>query len=58
MNADDQQAIDECLISLDGTQNKSRLGANSILAISLANAIANAKSKKTSLFKLKSHNEN
>ena len=58
MNADDQQAIDECLISLDGTQNKSRLGANSILAISLANAIANAKSKKTSLFKLISHNEN
>ena len=49
MNADDQQAIDECLISLDGTQNKSRLGANSILAISLANAIANAKSKKNKL---------
>lgn len=32
----DQRAIDNALISLDGTENKSRLGANAILAVSLA----------------------
>ncbi|MEJ2106578.1 MAG: phosphopyruvate hydratase [Acidiferrobacteraceae bacterium] len=37
-----QQAIDETLIRLDGTENKSRLGANAILAVSLAVARAAA----------------
>lgn len=32
----DQQKIDEIMLSLDGTENKSKLGANSILAVSLA----------------------
>src|SRR5947207_2441981 len=34
MDADDQRGIDEAMISLDGTENKSRLGANAILAVS------------------------
>ena len=41
-NAADQQAIDQRLCELDGTPNKSRLGANAILATSLANAYAAA----------------
>lgn len=36
----DQRALDTVLIELDGTQNKSSLGANAILAVSLANARA------------------
>jgi enolase len=40
--ADSQAAIDEALIELDGTPNKSRLGANAILGVSLANAHAAA----------------
>ena len=36
MPADDQVAVDEKLVSLDGTENKSRLGANAILGTSLA----------------------
>ncbi|MGH8529622.1 MAG: phosphopyruvate hydratase [Nevskiales bacterium] len=42
MKAQDQAAIDQCMIELDGTDNKSRLGANAILAVSLANAQAAA----------------
>lgn len=38
----DQQALDACLIDLDGTPNKARAGANAILAVSLANAKASA----------------
>lgn len=41
-NALDQQSIDDILIKLDGTSNKSRLGANSILAVSIAVAKAAA----------------
>ena len=37
-----QQALDACLIDLDGTPNKARVGANAILAVSLANAKASA----------------
>ena len=44
MNALDQPAIDQMLIELDGTENKSRLGANAILAVSLACARAAAES--------------
>ncbi|MEI3256111.1 MAG: hypothetical protein V8R83_12595 [Candidatus Gastranaerophilaceae bacterium] len=35
-NAADQQAIDKLMIELDGTENKSKLGANAILGVSLA----------------------
>ena len=42
MDASDQIAIDETMITLDGTANKSRLGANAILAVSLACAKASA----------------
>ncbi|MBC8290863.1 MAG: phosphopyruvate hydratase [Planctomycetes bacterium] len=44
-NADDQAAIDAALIELDGTENKSRLGANAILGVSLAAAYAAAEAK-------------
>jgi enolase len=40
MNAFDQAAIDRAMIDLDGTPNKTNLGANAILAVSLANAKA------------------
>jgi enolase len=40
--ADDQAAIDQCMIDLDGTDNKGRLGANAILAVSMAVAKAAA----------------
>ena len=41
-NATEQDAIDHALIELDGTENKARLGANAILAVSLAVAKAAA----------------
>jgi enolase len=40
MDAEDQRRIDETMIELDGTPNKSRLGANAILGVSLAVAKA------------------
>jgi len=42
LNADEQRAIDEVLIRLDGTPNKSRLGANAVLPVSMAVAQAAA----------------
>jgi enolase len=42
LDAADQGAVDEALIELDGTPNKSRLGANAILGVSLATAQAQA----------------
>jgi enolase len=42
LEADDQSNLDRTLIDLDGTPNKSRLGANAILAVSLATAKASA----------------
>src|SRR5205085_5109179 len=42
MDAEMQVNIDETLIALDGTPNKSRLGANAVVAVSLANAKAAA----------------
>jgi len=42
LDADDQVAIDEAMIDLDGTENKGRLGANAILGVSLAVAKAAA----------------
>ncbi len=50
MDADDQAAIDKKMIALDGTPNKSRLGANAILAVSLAVAKAAALSQNIPLF--------
>ena len=42
MDGSDQEALDRALIALDGTPNKSRLGANAILGVSLAAAHAQA----------------
>jgi len=42
MESSDQNAIDEAMITLDGTENKGRLGANAILGVSLAVAKASA----------------
>ncbi len=42
MDSTDQRALDRCLVDLDGTPNKSALGANAILAVSLAAAKAAA----------------
>jgi len=47
----DQRAVDQCMIDLDGTDNKNRLGANALLAISLATAKADAAMKGLSLFR-------
>ncbi|HKI60870.1 MAG TPA: phosphopyruvate hydratase [Mariprofundaceae bacterium] len=51
MHADDQQALDDKLIQLDGTANKGRLGANAILGVSMAVAKAQATEKGLSLFR-------
>ncbi|MDD2361973.1 MAG: phosphopyruvate hydratase [Oscillospiraceae bacterium] len=51
MNALEQGAIDRAMIELDGTPNKSRLGANAILAVSLACAKAAAEAMDISLYK-------
>jgi len=45
-NTAEQRAVDEIMLEIDGTENKSRLGANAILAVSLANAKALAKQKR------------
>ena len=50
MNADDQKAIDGAMLELDGTPNKAHLGANAILAVSLANAKAAAVEKGIPLY--------
>ena len=47
---EDQKRIDQLMIDLDGTENKSRLGANAILAVSLASAHAAAAHNKNELF--------
>lgn len=49
--ADDQRAIDQAMIDLDGTPNKSRLGANAILGVSMAVAKAAADSAQLPLFR-------
>ena len=50
-NTIDQSRIDSMLINLDGTDNKSRLGANAILAVSLALAKASASHYRLPLYK-------
>ena len=47
----DQRAIDQKMIDLDGSDNKENLGANALLAVSLAVAKAEAQSKGVSLFR-------
>jgi enolase 1/2/3 len=49
--ATDQARIDRAMIDLDGTPNKGKLGANAILAVSLANARAAAMSHRTPLYR-------
>ena len=49
-DANDQQGLDATMIALDGTPNKSRLGANALLGVSLANAHAVAASRKQALW--------
>ncbi len=51
MNPLEQRKIDEALIALDGTPNKSKLGANAILGVSMAVAKAAAISKKIPLYR-------
>lgn len=50
IDATDQKKIDQTMIDLDGTENKARLGANAILAVSLAVAHAAANEKNIPLF--------
>lgn len=49
-NAHDQRAIDQVMLDLDGTDNKAKLGANAILAVSLATAKAAAEDKGIALY--------
>src|SRR5699024_8698109 len=51
IDAADQRLVDQIMIELDGTENKSRLGANAILGVSLANAAAAADSADLPLYK-------
>jgi enolase len=51
LNPDQQENIDKVLIEIDGSENKTNLGANATLAVSLANAKCSAQTNKKSLFK-------
>ena len=51
MDASNQTALDESMLALDGTANKEKLGANAILAVSLAAAHAVANQKQIPLYK-------
>ncbi|MBV9352900.1 MAG: phosphopyruvate hydratase [Mycobacterium sp.] len=51
LNADDQRLVDQALVDLDGTPDKSRLGANAILGVSLAVSKAAADSAGLPLFR-------
>ncbi len=50
-NSTHQNKVDEILINLDGTENKSNIGANAILAVSIANLKAAAKFSKREIYK-------
>lgn len=50
-NSSDQEFVDKMMIDLDGTKNKSSLGANAILAVSLANAKANSRAYKMPFYR-------
>jgi enolase len=51
LDAGDQRALDKCMLELDGTATKSRLGANAILAVSMAAARAAAAAQNLALYK-------
>ena len=51
LDAADQTAVDRKMLSLDGTHNKGKLGANAILAVSMAAARASAESEATPLYR-------
>ena len=51
LDANDQAGVDQCLIELDGTENKSHLGANAMLGVSLACAHAAAAARGESLYR-------
>ena len=51
-DASDQENLDSTLIKLDGTSNKNSLGANSILAVSMANLVAHSKSVQKYLYEV------
>ncbi len=51
-DASDQENIDSTLMQLDGTSNKNSLGANSILAVSMANLVAHSKSVQKYLYEV------
>ncbi len=51
MDAEDQKAVDKAMIALDGTENKGNLGANAMLAVSMAVCRAAAASKGLPLWK-------
>ena len=51
LDVDDQTLIDQTMIELDGTDNKGRLGANAILAVSMASALAAAKNSNVPLYR-------
>jgi enolase len=51
MDFENQRALDQHMIELDGSDNKGRLGANALLAISLASAKADAQARGVSLFR-------
>ena len=50
LNVNDQKKIDKILLNLDGTENKKKLGANALLAVSLATSKAAAITKKKELY--------
>ena len=58
LDVNDQSKIDNTMIELDGTENKSRLGANAILGVSMASARAAAKLNNCPLYKYLSPNNN
>lgn len=51
MDSKDQRAVDDAMITLDGTSNKGKFGANAILSVSMANARAAASGEGLSLWK-------
>ncbi len=50
-NTADPYTVDQMMLELDGTENKTNLGANAILAVSLANAKANARARKMPFYR-------
>lgn len=50
-NTSDPKMVDQMMLELDGTENKTNLGANAILAVSLANAKANARALRMPLYR-------